>query len=179
MLLTRLRCLVRGFLWRICIRLLGGRAGAGLMVDKGATLRYLPHRGIRIGRDVYLGRGVVIDVPHGAILDIGDHALVSHYTILAASKGISIGNFTQIAELCSIRDSDHGIAAARPIKQQPLITNQVTLEDDVWVARGSAILRGSHIGFGAIIGANSLVKGRIESRVIAIGAPARALRRRS
>lgn len=40
------------------------------------------------------------------------------------------------------------------------------------------ILKGAYIEDGAIIGAKSLVKGKIEKNVIAVGVPAKELKRR-
>jgi acetyltransferase-like isoleucine patch superfamily enzyme len=148
------------------------------MADKGVTLRSLPHRGISIGRGVYLGRGVVLDIPRGAKLDIGDGALITHYSVIAASKQIRIGPRTQIAEHCSIRDSDHGLRSDQDIRSQALIATPIDIGEDVWIGRGCAILRGATIGDRSVVGANSLVKAAIPSGCVAVGSPARVIRNR-
>jgi acetyltransferase-like isoleucine patch superfamily enzyme len=101
-----------------------------------------------------------------------------HYCVLAASDEITVGRLTQIAEHSSIRDSDHGTMIGRPIQDQ-LTCAPVHVGQDVWIGRGSAILKGSTIGDGAVIGANSVVKGDVAELSIAVGAPARVLRRRN
>lgn len=52
----------------------------------------------------------------------------------------------------------------------------ITLEDDVWVGTRTLILKGAHIGQGAVIGAGSIVAGHIPPHTLAIGAPAKVVR---
>ena len=49
----------------------------------------------------------------------------------------------------------------------------IKIESESWIAAGCKILKGSHIGYGAVIGAGSVVKGEIPSNAIAVGAPAK------
>src|SRR4051812_23366513 len=83
--------LLRGLRLRLLLRACGGRAGRGLQVERGVLLRWGPHRGLRLGNSVYLGRGVILDVPAGAALNIGDRVKVMHYVVIAASESINIG----------------------------------------------------------------------------------------
>lgn len=174
MLLSRTLWRIRGVLVAFVIRLLGGSVGHGLLVDKGIAFRSLPHRGIAIGDSVYLGRGVVIDVPRTASLLIGSHCHINHYSIISAAASISIGDDTQIGELTSIRDSDHGMGG-EPIRSQPLKTAPVSIGSDVWIGRGTAVLRGSEIANGAVVGANSLVTKSVSGRSINVGNPLRTI----
>lgn len=153
------------------LRASGARVGSGLEVEPGTTFRWGGHRGITIGSGVRFGNGVIIDVPAGGILNIGDRVKVMHHTIIAASEELTIGADTQIAEHCSLRDSDHGMDAGKLIREQNVSTPTV-IGSDVWIARGSAVLRGSVIGDGAVIGANSVARGRIEPGSISVGTPA-------
>ncbi|MDR1408878.1 MAG: CatB-related O-acetyltransferase, partial [Oscillospiraceae bacterium] len=59
-----------------------------------------------------------------------------------------------------------------PCKGDTIIGN------DVWVGQNAVILPGTHIGNGAIIGANAVVSGAIASYTIMAGNPARLVRRR-
>jgi acetyltransferase-like isoleucine patch superfamily enzyme len=167
--------LTRGLFFRIWLRVGGGRAGPGLQVEKGAIIRGAPHKGIVIGRGAYLGRGVILDVRAGGTLIIGERAKIMHYTILAVTEWVEIGRLTQIAEHCSVRDADHGTETGTPMWQQE-ITTPVKIGNDVWVARGVAILRGSKLGDGCVIGANSVVRGEVPMRAIAVGAPVRIVK---
>src|SRR4051812_46199174 len=108
----------RGAVMTKLIHLAGGSCGDGLRVDRGATFRWGAHPGIHLGAGVYLGRGVVIDVPPGAELHLGDNVKIMHYSVIAAGSSVRIGRLTQVAEHCSIRDSDHGLALGTPVAAQ-------------------------------------------------------------
>ncbi len=59
-----------------------------------------------------------------------------------------------------------------PLKGDTVIGN------DVWIGQNAVILPGVHIGDGAVIGANSVVGSDIEPYTVAVGDPARAVRKR-
>jgi maltose O-acetyltransferase len=52
----------------------------------------------------------------------------------------------------------------------------VLIEDNVWLGARVTVLRGAHIGEGAVIGAHSVVTGTIPPHTLAAGAPARVIR---
>src|SRR3546814_10051450 len=164
-------CRLRGEIFRVWVALFGGSVGAGAMVDRGAGLRGLPHRGIRIGRGVYLGRGVVLDIPRTGQFIVGNRVLIAHYSVINATMRVEVGDDSQVAELCSIRDADHGIRVGIPIRDQALQSTPVLIGNDVWIGRGVAVLRGRVIEDGAIIGANSLVRGTVGAGEVAWGNP--------
>lgn len=168
----------RGALLRLRIRSAGGRAGSGLQVERGVLIRCGAHGGLNLGRGVYLGRGVVIDVPVGAALSIGSRSRIMHYTVLAAAESVRIGARTQIAEHCSIRDLDHDMALGKVMLESRGTTSSVTVGDDVWIAAGVRVLRGTTIGDGCVLGANAVARGAYPALSISVGAPARVVRYR-
>ncbi|MFI2838568.1 acyltransferase [Mycolicibacterium sp. PDY-3] len=95
------------------------------------------------------------------------------------SEHIEVGAHTQIAECCSVRDSDHGMKRGLSIRDQPVESTPVTIGRDVWIGRGVAVLRGSNIGNGAVLGANSVVLIDIPPYAVAVGVPARTIRIRT
>jgi virginiamycin A acetyltransferase len=50
--------------------------------------------------------------------------------------------------------------------------------NDVWIGQNATILPGVHIGDGAVIGANSVVGSNVEPYAVAVGNPARLVRKR-
>lgn len=54
----------------------------------------------------------------------------------------------------------------------------ITIGNDVWIGRGCAVLKGTSIGEGVVIGANSVVTSDIPPYAIACGVPARITRYR-
>ena len=67
---------------------------------------------------------------------------------------------------------------ATPPAQRPLVSaGPVVIGDNVWLGDGVAVLAGAVIGDGCVIGAHAVVTGTIAPGTIAVGAPARSVRR--
>ena len=61
-------------------------------------------------------------------------------------------------------------------RKRPLIkTAPVTIEDDVWIGFNATILKGVHIGEGAVIEPGAFVTSNVEAGSIASGNPARKI----
>lgn len=135
----------------------------------------LINRNIKLGHNVTIYPDVMIfgDGP----ITIGDNVDIGNGTIIYASKsgggGVTIGSNTMIAAQCYIIDTDHGIRANELMRNQKNTVAPIVIGNDVWIAAGCKILKGSHIQDGAVIGAASLVKGEIPRNSIAVGIPAR------
>jgi acetyltransferase-like isoleucine patch superfamily enzyme len=61
-----------------------------------------------------------------------------------------------------------------PIRSQGTTRLGITIEDDVWVGANVTFLDGAVVGRGCVIGAGSVVRGKIPPYCIAIGVPAKA-----
>jgi acetyltransferase-like isoleucine patch superfamily enzyme len=61
---------------------------------------------------------------------------------------------------------------------QPTSKGDIVIGNDVWVGRGARVMSGVTIGDGAVIGAYSVVTRNVRPFAIAVGQPARELRRR-
>lgn len=168
----------RGTIFSLWVRVWGGQAGKNIMVDIGVHLRNPPGPGWIIGDGVYLGRGVILDVQPGARLSVGHRTKVMQYAVIGAENEITIGDESLIAEFTTIRDADHGIDVDGLITRAPMVSSPVSIGNNVWIARGVAVLAGSHVGDGCVIGANSMVRGVVPPESVAVGAPVRVIRRR-
>ena len=110
------------------------------------------------------------------VIELGDNVNIGSGTIIYASKnggGVKIGEGTMIAGQCYIIDTDHGIEAGVPIREQQNTVQPICIGKNAWIAAGCKILKGSVIGDGAVIGAASVVKGEIPPNAIAVGAIAK------
>lgn len=118
---------------------------------------------------VYYG-GDIICFPN-SILKLGSGFFNSGVKIRCKDK-ITIGNGVFISHDVTIMDSDAHKLSDR-------LTNQkaITIEDHVWIGSRTLILKGVHIGEGAVIGAGSVVNRDIPAHSLAAGNPARVIRR--
>ena len=116
-------------------------------------------------------------------LFIGDNCEMGDMTHIVARERVEIGNDVLIASKCFISDTSHGNytgknqdAPGMPPHQRRLVTKPVRIGNDVWIGENVVILAGSEIGDGCIIGANSVVIGKIPSKTIAAGVPAQIIK---
>ena len=92
--------------------------------------------------------------------------------------GIEIGNDVWTGHHVYITDQNHGYDDLDlPISQQTQPERPVSIGDGSWLGFGTVVLPGARIGRHVTIGANSVVTGEIPDHSVAVGAPARVIRR--
>ena len=156
------------------------------------------------GRDVYIEPGVVINRPR--FVHLGDHVRIKRNTSInlhpqdkKSKEGVLfIGNNTIISEGCIISachriviEENVGISpyvmiidnsrkpgdVVLPSKEQKLELGYVHIGADSWIAYNACILPNVTIGKHCIIGALSIVNGDIPPYSVAVGSPARVVKR--
>lgn len=130
---------------------------------------------ISIGKGCCLSEHVQI-VAQGGHVTIEDDVFIGIGCIIVCKNSIFIGKDTLIAEYVVIRDQDHRIDS-RPIRSAGFKTTPIHIGSDVWVGCKATVLRGAYLGDRCVIGANALVKSRIPADTLAVGVPARAVKR--
>jgi acetyltransferase-like isoleucine patch superfamily enzyme len=132
--------------------------------------------GISLSENVLIYRNVLL---LGSI-SIGENSSVSNNTsINGATVGVHIGSNVMIAPGCCIVAFDHGTKLRSiPMIRQHLIQAPITIHDDVWIAANCTITKGTTIGTGAIIGANSVVTKDVAPFSIVAGVPAKFIKMR-
>ncbi len=116
--------------------------------------------------------GSTIQVQKGGMLEMGKTYMNYGSTILAAYN-MKIGDGILISRNVTIFDSDHH----KIFDKDGKCTNEpreFNIGNHVWIGISSCILRGSQIGDGAVIAANSVVGGKIRPNTMASGNPARS-----
>jgi acetyltransferase-like isoleucine patch superfamily enzyme len=128
--------------------------GRGSVLESGVTLQSTSGT-IRLGRRVYLSRGVTVGAEH--LVEIGDFAL--------------------IGPGCYITDADHRFDdPVLPVPDQGLRSKGPTvLEDNVWLGANVVVASGVRIGRRSVIGANSVVTRDIPEFSVAAGIPAQVV----
>jgi acetyltransferase-like isoleucine patch superfamily enzyme len=114
---------------------------------------------------------VKIHIKSTADLKLGNQVFLNNGVQLSCSEKILIGNHVDIADDCLIIDNDFHSVGSCDIKSGPII-----IEDDVWIASRSIILKGVTIGKGSVIGAGSIVTKSIPPYSFAAGNPAKVIR---
>jgi FemAB-related protein (PEP-CTERM system-associated) len=110
---------------------------------------------------------------------IGTNVTLNEWVYLSGFGGLKIGNDVRIGHRVSIITSDHAHSDIRkPIFEQGLVSEQVTIEDDVWIGCNATILKGVRIGKGAVVAAGAVVTKDVLPFSIVAGVPARLISRR-
>lgn len=113
-------------------------------------------------------------------LFVGKNCKLGDYVHIAASKSVVIGDDCLFASHIYVSDTNHGDNSSDPTippDKRPLSSSPVVIGNCVWLGEGVSVLPGSKIGDGCVIGAHSVVKGVIPEFSIAVGAPARVVKR--
>jgi acetyltransferase-like isoleucine patch superfamily enzyme len=110
---------------------------------------------------------------------VGAGAQITQCASLHCTERIEIGDLTGLGDCVSVVDSDHAHDGSdQAWLKQPVTTSPVLIGRNVWVGRGTAILRGVHIGPNSVVGANAvLTGGEYPAGWVIAGTPAKARRR--
>lgn len=112
------------------------------------------------------------------VVEIGDRCLIGRDSGIVGHLGIHIGNDVWTGHRVYITDQNHGYEdLSRPISTQTQPERPVSIGDGSWIGTGSVVLPGATIGKHCTIGANSVVTGNIPDYSVAVGAPARVIKR--
>jgi acetyltransferase-like isoleucine patch superfamily enzyme len=189
-LVKRLLCLVRGVTESGINVYISPRAvvkrgqkiklGANVVVERGATLWVDTNDAfITIGDDSYLSSQCILNTFNGWI-SMGSNCTVNSFAILYGHGGLEIGNDVRIAPQVMIMPMNHIYKAPHvPIRRQGVRSQGIKIGDDVWLGAGAIVLDGVIIGKGSVIGAGAVVTNDIPAYSIAVGVPARVMKKRS
>lgn len=90
-------------------------------------------------------------------------------------RSLIVGEDCMFAKDTAIRTSDrHAITGPDGVWMNP--PADVRIDPHVWLGEGAFVLKGVHIGTGAVVAARSVVSRNVPPFTVAGGAPARALR---
>jgi acetyltransferase-like isoleucine patch superfamily enzyme len=117
--------------------------------------------------------------PERTIISIGDGTSIHSNVHISAARRVDIGRGVLIAANCYITDHDHDWLDPEdpPRFNARLLVTPTTIGDHAWIGEKVTVLRGVNIGAGCVIGAHSVVTHDIPDRSVAVGSPARVVRR--
>lgn len=143
-------------------------------------------RYIEIGQDTLIGPGVALSagmVPGqecliSPVVSIGDRCLIGRNSGIVGHLSVRIGNDVWTGHHVYITDQNHGYEDLETsISRQSQPERAVSIGDGSWLGHGSVVLPGVTIGRHVVVGANSVVTRDLPDRCVAVGSPARVVRR--
>lgn len=138
-------------------------------------------RGMRFGPGFTTGYRCRFEIfGPGEKLVIGRNCKLGDAVHIVASQHVELGDDCLLASHIFISDTDHGGPDGDPTvspDSRPLVGKPTVIGSRVWLGEGVCVLPGARIGDGCIIGAHAVVKGEIPPNTVAVGAPARPVKR--
>lgn len=138
-------------------------------------------------------RGSVIEIAGGVVIDsfvkikpaggpgdvrIAEGTTINAGCVIYTGNGVTIGRNCAVAANCTFASVNHEYADPdRPIVEQRFMPSRggIVVEDDVWIGANTVILDGAVLGRGCVVGAGSVVRGRLAPFSINVGSPTRVV----
>ena len=134
---------------------------------------------IRLGRNLYLYRGLYLETQGEGEIQIASDVVLSRGVHLVAFSSIEIGAGSMIGEYSSIRDANHRFDSLDHLRSSGHTAQPIHIGTNVWIGRGVTVLAGVSIGDRAVVGANAVVTRDVAPGSVVAGVPARPLHSRA
>jgi acetyltransferase-like isoleucine patch superfamily enzyme len=174
---------IRRYLLRLSGRL--KRAGVSSISSSAfiaPRVQFIGVEHVEIGNNTTIGENTLItinDRSHKHIaLSIGDNVYIGRDNFFTVGKFTSIGPYSTTGNGCAFISSDHIIDPNKPYMSTGATTDKVIrVGANVWMGFRVTVVGHVSIGHGSVIGANSVVVKDIPPFSVAVGNPARIIRR--
>jgi acetyltransferase-like isoleucine patch superfamily enzyme len=127
----------------------------------------------RVGKNVVIELGTVFNYPD---VEIGDHVLIGRYNVV---HHCDFGDYVMTAERCTFLSGTQYHSFERvdtPMALQGGRLRRIRISNDCWI--GTAAVVAADVGEGSVVGAGSVVIHEIEPFSVAVGTPARVIKKR-
>ncbi|RME29134.1 MAG: acyltransferase [Deltaproteobacteria bacterium] len=169
--------------WVVDRALLAPRFGAyGRRTHVALPVRLNGEHRIAVGSACYIGAGSwlqTIDDDGCIALTIDDDVHMAGLCVVSAARHVHVGRGALFARGVYVADHGHAFDRADvPVHAQGVSeAAPVVIGAGAWLGQNVVVLPGVEIGAGAVVGANAVVRDSIPERCLAVGAPARVIRR--
>lgn len=163
----------------------------------GKRTKFINIQNITLGRNVKIKDDVTI-IAYGKII-IGDNVVIGEKTTLIANETLTIGDNVVITRNCYIAQLGGPITIEKnvligdytrvhsinhtykergtPLHARDHVRNKIHIQENAWVGSGVMIINNTTIGKGSVIGANAVVNKNIPDFVVAVGIPAKVIKK--
>lgn len=140
--------------------------------DLGYLFRYRFYKmaGVKLGKGVKIFRNVKINQPYN--LEIGSFSEIGVGGVISGMKKIKIGENTLISPYCCLYDHNHKGTSKFEYNSSP-----IEIGNNCWIGAHCIILMGVKIGNNVIIGAGSVVNKSVPDNCVAVGVPAKVIKK--
>ena len=146
--------------------------GHDVFVAPSAALVAEPNREIEVGDGVRIGAQVFV---HGPVRLGPRVSLNPRVSLDGGRAGIELGADVRVATGAVLFAFDHGMAADRTVREQPVRSQGIRVGDDVWIGANAGITDGVTVGAHAVVAMGAVVTRDVPPFAVVGGVPARVL----
>ncbi len=107
-------------------------------------------------------------------LELGEYACLGYFVDVYNVAPVKIGARTTVSQYAHLCAASHDYTR----RNYPLVPAPITIGDDCWIATDVFVGPGVTVGSGTVVGARSSVFGDLPGWVVAVGNPAKAIKKR-
>jgi acetyltransferase-like isoleucine patch superfamily enzyme len=144
--------------------------GKGTTVEPGTKIIHSAN--VRVGNDCLLKEATYIRAGTEGKMTIKDRVAINSFCRIYGHGSVEIGEDTQIGPATLITTTDHDYHDSLTTSYKPVVIGK-----GVWIGANVTVLPGVEIGDFAVIGAGAVVTKDIPPRSVAVGVPARVIRK--
>ena len=115
-------------------------------------------------------------VDYGTNITVGARSFANYGLVALDVARITIGDDVQIGPNVQLLTPTHPVEP-EPRRQKWEAAEPITIGDNVWLGGGVIVLPGVSIGANSVVGAGAVVTKDLPANVVAVGNPARVVRR--
>jgi acetyltransferase-like isoleucine patch superfamily enzyme len=151
------------------------KKGKSTIIRFSTRLDLFPFNNFRIGSNSIIEDFATINNGVGDVF-IGNNTGIGLSNVIIGP--VKIGDYVMLAQNIVISGLNHGYEdVTRPPRLQKVVTKQITIEDNVWIGANCVVTAGVTIGKHAVIGAGSVITKDIPEFSVAVGNPARVIKK--
>jgi acetyltransferase-like isoleucine patch superfamily enzyme len=165
------------------IRIFFVKIQKNLVLGKNVSISSLSR--FKVGKNTHIDAGTILECGgrswcnYGGGIKIGSHTYIGYYSVLLGGGEIEIGSKVLISPGTVITTQGHFFEKIdKYIKDQGTCLAKIVIEDDVWIGANSTVLPGVTVGKGSVIGAGSVVNRDVPQYSVAVGVPAKVIKKR-
>lgn len=151
------------------------KKGKGTVIRFNSRLDVFPFKNFAIGSNSIIEDFATINNGVGDVI-IGHNCGIGLSNVIIGP--VMLGNYVMLAQNIVISGLNHGYEdVTLPPRMQKVITKPIIIKDDVWIGANCVVTAGVTIGKHAVIGAGSVVTRDIPEFCVAVGNPAKVIKK--
>jgi len=151
------------------------KKGRNTIIRYNTRMDLLPFKNFEIGSNSIIEDFATINNGVGDVF-IGNNTGIGLSNVIIGP--VKIGNYVMLAQNIVVSGLNHGYEDVNvPPRLQKVVTRQITIEDNVWIGANCVVTAGVTIGKHSVIGAGSVITKDIPQYSVAVGNPARVIKK--